>query len=150
VHSHNCANNRYYKQGYEEGFADGLKSGPEEGFEFGHQVSFQKFLPVGILLGRCATWKRGLVRDCYAVSEAKKARALRHIETLESMILGLETRNETESEHGKFDEMKRKLMAKSRVVESLIGEDSQRDLPGNVVDEDTVALAKRMDRELQL
>jgi Essential protein Yae1, N terminal len=143
--------NRYYKEGYEEGFADGLRSGPEEGFEFGHQVAFQKFLPNGILLGRCEIWKLGLQRDCYAgIPAAKKARALRQIDLLEGMILGLETRNETELEDGKFEEMKRKIMAKRRVVESLIGEEQCRDQSAELGDEDSVALAKRMDRELQL
>jgi hypothetical protein len=142
---------RYYKEGYEEGFADGLKSGPEEGFEFGHQISFQKFLPNGILLGRCEIWRLGLQRGWYAgIPTAKKARALRHIDLLEAMILGLEMRNETESEDGKFEGMKRKILAKSRVVESLIGEDQRRDQDSEHGDEDSVALAKRMDRELQL
>jgi hypothetical protein len=84
------------------------------------------------------------------VPGAKKARALRQIELLQTMILALEMRNETELEDGTFEAMKRKIMAKSRVVESLIGEDVRRDQEEKPADEDSVALAKRMDRELQL
>jgi hypothetical protein len=139
---------RYSKQGYEEGFADGLLSGPDEGFKFGHQVAFQKFLPAGILLGRCIIWKRGLSSD--VISVTRRARALRQIETLESMILALEMRNESESEDGKFDLLNRKILSKCRVVESLLGEAPQKDHLSNHADEDNVSLAKRMDKELQL
>src|SRR5436190_19168474 len=90
---------RYYKQGYEEGFADGLKSGPEEGYEFGHEVAFQKFLPLGIILGRSAIWKHSLLPDSphpLNLSEPKRGRALKQIELLEDMILKLDKENESE------------------------------------------------------
>ena len=70
------------------------------------------------------------------------------------MILALDRDNESEEEHGKFEEMKRKIINKSRVVESLMGEDARRVLSSKEEstnpDEDHIALAKRMDRELQL
>jgi hypothetical protein len=76
------------------------------------------------------------------------------VELLEDMILSLDRDNESEEEHGKFEEMKRKIINKSRVVESLMGEDSRRVLSSKEEftnpDEDHIALAKRMDRELQL
>ena len=144
-----ASNNRYYKQGYDEGYEDGLKSGPEEGFDFGHEVSFQKFLHLGILLGRCAIWKSSLSSPSTArLSPAKKSRAMKQVALLEEMILALDRDNETEEEHGKFEEMKRKIISKSRVVESLMGE--QRSHETTNTDEDQIALAKRMDRELQL
>jgi len=145
---------RFYKEGYEEGYADGLKSGPEEGHEFGHELAFQKFLPLGIILGRCTVWKRSLAPDSLypaTVSDAKKARALKQIEVLESMILGMDRHNESEAEHGTFDQLKTKIINKSRVVESLMGEEHSRQEHGNDTgQEDRIALAKRMDRELQL
>lgn len=146
----NGANDRYYKQGYDEGFADGLESGPGEGYDFGHEVSFQKFLPLGILLGRCAIWKSSLSSATSSLSPAKKSRAIKQIDLLEHMILALDRDNEKEEQHGKFEEIKRKIMSKSRVVESLMGQ--ERSMPQETAkpDEDHIALAKRMDRELQL
>jgi Essential protein Yae1, N terminal len=145
---------RFYKEGYDEGYADGLESGPEEGREFGYEVAFQKFLPLGIILGRCSVWKRSLAPDSLypvALSDTKKARALKQIELLESMILGMDKQNESEAEHGKFDEMKTKIINKSRVVESLMGEEHSRHDHGKEGEqEDQITLAKRMDRELQL
>ena len=38
------------------------------------------------------------------------------------MILGLNRENETEEEHGRFDETKTRIINKSRVVESFLGE----------------------------
>lgn len=144
---------RYYRQGYDEGFEDGLKSGPGEGFDFGHEVSFQKFLPLGILLGRCTIWKSSLsATNPSVLSPAKRTRALKQVEMLEEMILALDRNNESEEEHGKFEEMKRKIISKSRVVESLMGEERRltKEETTNLVEEDHIALAKRMDRELQL
>ena len=145
---------RYYKQGYDEGFADGLNSGPEEGFEFGHEVAFQKFLPLGIILGRCVVWKLSLSPDSthlITLLEPKKARALRQIELLETMISGLSRENESEIDHGKFAEMRNKIMNKCRVIESLMGEERMKHAHGNEAEEEgQIALAKRMDRELQL
>ena len=143
---------RYYKQGYDEGFEDGLKSGPGEGFDFGHEVSFQKFLPLGILLGRCVIWKLSLASSSsVALSAAKKTRALKQVELLEDMILALDRNNESEEQHGRFEEMKRRIINKSRVVESLMGEE-RRVSKEELVDpeEDHIALAKRMDKALQL
>ena len=86
-----------------------------------------------------------------ALSPAKKTRALKQIDVLEEMILALDRDNETEEEHGKFEETKRKIISKSRVVESLMGQERSvsREESTNP-EEDHVALAKRMDRELQL
>src|SRR5271169_1704253 len=120
---------RFYKEGYEEGYADGFESGPEEGREFGYQVAFQKFFPLGIILGRCTIWKRSLAPDSLypvSLSDGKKSRAFKHIELLESMILGMDRQNESAAEHGKFDEMRTKIINKSRVVESLMGEERSR------------------------
>lgn len=68
------------------------------------------------------------------------------------MIGRVEKENESEENHGKFDEMKIRIMSKCRVVESLMGEEQgkkgQKSL--NEVDEDPISLAKRMDQELQL
>jgi len=150
-------NDRYYKQGYDEGFEDGIKSGPEEGFDFGHQVAFQKFLPLGVILGRCEIWKQSLrlsddSSNSVKLSTQKKKRALKNIEQLEIMILGLDRYNESEAEGGKFEEMKNKIINKTRVVESLVGEEriSKRDLSNESKEEDDISLAKRLDRELQL
>ena len=148
--------NRFYKQGYDEGFEDGLKSGPGEGYDFGHQVAFQKFLPLGILLGRCTIWKSSLttLSPSIALSAAKRTRALKQVEMLEEMILALDKNNESEEEHGKFEEMKKKIINKSRVVQSLMGQErrksSRAEESTTNSEEDHVALAKRMDRELQL
>jgi hypothetical protein len=145
---------RYFKQGYYEGFADGLNSGPEEGFEFGHEVSFQKFLSLGIILGRCTVWRLSLSPgSIHPITrlEPKKARALRQIELLETMISGLDRGNESEINHGKFAEMRNKIMNKCRVIESLMGEERMKPAHGNEVEEEgQITLAKRMDRELQL
>lgn len=148
----NAPNDRYYKQGYDEGYEDGLKSGPEEGFDFGHEVSFQKFLHLGVLLGRCAIWKSSLSSPSARLSPAKKTRAIKQVALLEEMILALDKDNETEEEHGKFEEMKRKIISKSRVVESLMGEERSMSPSHETTnpEEDHIALAKRMDRELQL
>ena len=144
---------RYYRLGYEEGFSDGLKSGPEEGYEFGHEVAFQKYFPLGILLGRCAIWRYSLASDSsqsLPLSDAKKARALRQIGLLENMIVNLKRENESEAEHGEFETMKNQILNKSRVVESLMGEEPNRQGHPKGAEEDHIALAKRMDRELQL
>jgi Essential protein Yae1, N terminal len=144
---------RYYKQGYDEGFEDGLKSGPGEGFDFGHEVSFQKFLPLGILLGRCVIWKSTLTSSSpsVALSAAKKTRALKQVQLLEDMILALDRNNESEEQHGKFEEVKRRIINKSRVVESLMGEERRVSKEEPVdPEEDHIALAKRMDMALQL
>jgi len=70
---------------------------------------------------------------------------------LESMILGMDRHNESEAEHGKFDELKTKIINKSRVVESLMGEEHTRQERGKDSEQEgQIALAKRMDRELQL
>jgi hypothetical protein len=83
------------------------------------------------------------------LSEGKKARALKQIELLEGMILSLDRKNEAEADHGKFEEMRNKIMNKTRVIESLMGEERVKQVHSNE-EEDLVALAKRMDRELQL
>jgi hypothetical protein len=143
---------RYYQQGYEEGFADGLKSGPDEGYEFGHEVAFQKFLPLGIILGRCAIWKHSISPNSphpLVLLEPKRARVLKQIELLEDMILNLDKENESEADHGKFERMKNKILNKCRVVESLIGQERLKQDSGKE-QEDHISLAKRMDRELQL
>ena len=132
--------------GYDEGYADGLKSGPSEGFDFGHEVAFLKFLPLGIVLGHCTIWKHNLSSQ---LTDAKKTRAIKLIEELEKMILSLNRCNEAEADHGKFDAMKRRIMSKNRIVESLLGEERVKIGP-NVEEEDHIALAKRMDMELQL
>jgi hypothetical protein len=141
---------RYYQQGYEEGFAEGLNSGQGEGYDFGHAVAFQKFLPLGIIFGRCTAWRRSLSQATSSISEVKKTRALKQIENLERMIAGLDRQNETEADHGKFEEMKKTIISKSRVLESLMGEERKREEQRKDVEEDSIALAKRMDRELLL
>ena len=83
------------------------------------------------------------------LAEAKKIRVLRQIEQLETMIHSLKRENESEAEHGEFETMKKKILNKSCVVESLMGEERQTEEHGKE-EEDFVALAKRMDRELQL
>jgi len=65
------------------------------------------------------------------------------------MIMDMDRQNELEADHGKFEEAKRRIMSKSKIVESLMGEERQKSEEGTQ-DEDSVALAKRMDRELQL
>jgi hypothetical protein len=67
------------------------------------------------------------------------------------MILALDRNNESEEQHGKFEEVKRSIINKSRVVESLMGEE-RRVSKEELVDpeEDHIALAKRMDKALQL
>jgi len=145
---------RYYKEGYDEGYADGLKTGPKEGYEFGHEVSFQRFLPLGIILGRCTIWKHILESTSAspALTEAKKTRAIRQIGLLESMIENLDKENESEENHGKFEEMKIKIMSKCRVLESLMGEEQGKKSRIAPIqgEEDPISLAKRMDQELQL
>jgi hypothetical protein len=67
------------------------------------------------------------------------------------MIMGMDRHNESEDHHGKFEEMKKRIMSKSKIIESLMGEERPRpNSEERSVDEDQVALAKRMDRELQL
>lgn len=83
------------------------------------------------------------------LSEGKKARALKQIELLEGMIISLDRENESEADHGKFEEMRKKIMNKTRVIESLIGEGRVKQAHSND-QEDHITLAKRMDRELQL
>ena len=76
---------------------------------------------------------------------------MKQIELLEFMILGMDRHNESEAEHGKFDGIKTKIINKSRVVESLMGEEHSKEEHGkDTGQEDQIALAKRMDRELQL
>lgn len=84
-----------------------------------------------------------------SLPEAKCTRALKQIELLEKMIFDLDRNNESEADHGKFEELKRRIMSKSKIVETLMGEERERS-EGSGHDEDHVALAKRMDRELQL
>ena len=56
-------------------------------------------------------------------------------------------RNESEAEHGKFDGIKTKIINKSRVVESLMGEEHSKEEHGkDTGQEDQIALAKKMDR----
>jgi hypothetical protein len=150
-----CTDGRYYKQGYEEGYADGLETGPEEGYEFGHQVSFQRFLPLGIILGRCTVWKQHVLASKSippSLTEAKKTRVIKQIGLLENMIASVDKENESEENHGKFDEMKIRIMSKCRVVESLMGEEQSKKSQKGLTeaDEDPISLAKRMDQELQL
>jgi len=154
VTTHGRAHGSYYKQGYDEGYADGLQTGPKEGYEFGHEVSFLRFLPLGIILGRCTIWKHVLASTSAspALTEAKKARAERQIGLLESMIENLDKENESEENHGKFEEMKIKIMSKCRVLESLMGEEqTKKSLNAPIQgEEDPISLAKRLDQELQL
>jgi len=77
---------------------------------------------------------------------------LKQIEQLETMILGLDKENESEADHGKFDELINKIINKSRVLESLLGEKRilKQDPDKDSHKEDTFSLAKRIDRELQL
>jgi hypothetical protein len=144
----------YYKQGYDEGYEDGLKTGPEEGYDFGHQVSFQRFLPLGIILGRCAVWKQILdsASATPALTEVKKARAVKQVGLLEDMIRTLDRENESEENHGKFEKMKNRIMSKCRVVERLMGEEQNKNSQKARVhaEEDPISLAKRMDQELQM
>ena len=84
------------------------------------------------------------------LSESKRARALKQIELLEDMIVNLDRENESEADHGKFESIKKKIMNKCRVVESLIGEERFKQDGGKETEqEDYISLAKRMDRELQ-
>jgi hypothetical protein len=68
------------------------------------------------------------------------------------MILELDRRNESEEEHGKFDEMKTRILNKSKVLESLMNETPLRRQENKEPNEgeDFISLAKRLDRELQL
>ena len=68
------------------------------------------------------------------------------------MITSVDKENESEENHGKFDEIKVRIMSKCRVVESLMGEEQSKKGQKNPVegDEDPISLAKRMDQELQL
>jgi hypothetical protein len=68
------------------------------------------------------------------------------------MILSLDKGNESEADHGKFEEVKSRIVNKSRVVKSLMGEERTKEDDGKEVEkeEDHVSLAKRMDKELQL
>jgi len=86
------------------------------------------------------------------MTEAKKARAIRQIGLLESMVENVDKENESEENHGKFEEMKIKIMSKCRVLESLMGEEQgKKSLKAPIQEEeDVVSLAKRMDQELQL
>ena len=84
------------------------------------------------------------------MSEVKKSRALKQIEILEKMISGLDRQNESEAEHGKFEEMKKGIVNKSKVLESLMREERKREDQSKEIGEDSVTLAKRMDRELQI
>jgi flagellar biosynthesis/type III secretory pathway protein FliH len=143
---------RFYKEGYEEGYADGLKSGPAEGYDFGYEVAFRKFLPLGVLLGRCVIWKHSLKSDgpnLPPLSEGKKARVVKLVDELENTIVNIDRGNETEAEHGRFDALNRKIMSKCRIVESMLGEKRVK-LEQQEEEEGQLALAKRMDKELQL
>jgi len=83
--------------------------------------------------------------------EVKRTRVLKQVELLEKMILAINTENESEEEHGKFEEMKSRILNKRRVVESLLGEERGKQSHDMKEDEeDAISLAKRMDRELQL
>jgi hypothetical protein len=97
-------------------------------------------------------WKRSLSMDTsylHSLSEVKRVRALRQIETLENMISQVNMGNETEAEHGKFEGLKNKIVNKCRVVESLIGE--QRMAEGDhKKEEEGIALAKQMNKQLEM
>ena len=75
---------------------------------------------------------------------------MKQVELLEKMISEVNTENESEEEHGKFEEMKNRILNKRRVVESLLGEERKQGHEVKEDEDDAVSLAKRMDRELQL
>ena len=73
---------------------------------------------------------------------------LKQIKMLESMVFTLDRENESEADHGKFDNMRNKILNKCRVVERLLGEERIKE--DSTGDEDHISLAKRMDRKLQM
>lgn len=51
-------NYRYFDEGFEEGQIAGKIAGIHEGAEFGIQTAFQRYIAIGVLLGRIEVWKR--------------------------------------------------------------------------------------------
>jgi hypothetical protein len=144
---------RYFKQGYEEGLAEGLKSSPDEGFEFGYELAFQRFLQFGILLGRCAIWRHVLSHDSrhrIVLNELTEHRTLKQITILEDRLKYLRLQNESEAEHGEYEQTRGDVMRRVRMIEALLGEKRIPSREKGIEKDDPVALAKQMDRELQL
>lgn len=47
---------RAYEEGYQEGIRDGRVAGIQEGSEFGIQTAFQRYIALGVILGRVKVW----------------------------------------------------------------------------------------------
>jgi Essential protein Yae1, N terminal len=144
---------RYFKQGYDEGLVEGLKSSPDEGFEIGHKLAFQRFLELGILLGRCAIWRYALSHDSrhrIVLSALTEYRTLKYITMIEGRLRHLQLQIESETEHVEYEEIRDDVMRRVRLVEAGLKEKRIQGREKGIENSDPVALAKQMDRELQL
>lgn len=134
---------QYYAEGYSAGVADGERAGLIEGRLFGMEKGFEKFLEMGRLNGRAKVWAARLEKGkSFAVKggdgagdligKEEELKPLRHSERLEkhvttlcalSEIESLDMRN-TEDAVGEFDDRYKRAVAKVKVIESIIGEES--------------------------
>lgn len=144
---------RYFEQGYEEGLSEGLKSSPDEGFELGHELAFQRFLQFGIVLGRCAIWRHALSHDSrhrIVLSALTAYRTLKFITMVEGRLKYLQLEIDSEAEHVEYEEIRDDVMRRVRLIEVSLKEKRMQSRGKGIEKDDPVALAKRMDRELQL
>ncbi|MCJ1244440.1 hypothetical protein MMC30_001638 [Trapelia coarctata] len=145
---------RFYDEGYKLGEADGKRAGHVEGRLFGLEKGFEKFVEMGRLHGQSSVWAsrlpltqkqdsrvtpghQGQERDEMAPMQEnatvkpllprlpENLRLERHLRTFHALVEleSLSTQN-AEEDVAEFDDRLKRALGKARIIEKLIGEES--------------------------
>lgn len=103
----------YYQEGYLEGSRDGETQGLVEGRIYGSEVSYGRFLALGLLYGKVAVWKS---------EHADEARIMNHVEKVMDMLNSVPRDNNETAEGKDYETLMGLVVRKMKVIASLCGE----------------------------
>lgn len=105
----------YYQSGFEEGVRDGQVHGLIEGRIYGSEVSYERFMSLGLLYGRMSVWR---------VQHASNPRVVKHLERVEDLLKRVPMDNSETKEGEDFESLMASIQGKMKVVASLSGEEN--------------------------
>lgn len=105
----------YYREGFEEGTRDGEKQGLIEGRIYGSELSYERFLALGLLYGKISIWK------CKYTNES---RIMKHIAKVEELLISVPRTNDETLDGEEYDTIMGLAIGKMKVIASICGETS--------------------------
>jgi hypothetical protein len=106
----------YYADGYKEGSEIGAKQGLIEGRIYGAQVSYERFLQVGLLYAKLDLWR------AQAAQSPTKPKLEKSLDRLQALLDALPRTNDEAQPGADFESVMAGAIAKAKVISSQMGE----------------------------